>query len=136
MFHELDATLPDFNDTELSTHFQINQSRLDDITLKEDIGFESGGLAFGGDFGVRRPISASSRMTSVRTPVTPLATSAMVDRCWEASILVKWRRLVPRVETAHCSARKLVEAPFSERETRTADLRLADSSTTTSEELM
>ncbi|KAJ1373697.1 hypothetical protein KIN20_036171 [Parelaphostrongylus tenuis] len=36
VFPDYDSTLPDFNVVEFNSHLQINQSRIDDITLKED----------------------------------------------------------------------------------------------------
>uniref|UniRef100_A0A0N5AXI1 Double-strand-break repair protein rad21 homolog n=1 Tax=Syphacia muris TaxID=451379 RepID=A0A0N5AXI1_9BILA len=51
VFHDFDSVLPDFNELDFETHMHINQSRIDDITLKEDIIPESTDLGFGGDFG-------------------------------------------------------------------------------------
>ncbi|PIO59422.1 Rad21 / Rec8 like protein [Teladorsagia circumcincta] len=36
VYTDFDSTLPEFNEAEFATHLQINQSRIDDITLKED----------------------------------------------------------------------------------------------------
>ncbi|XGW18032.1 hypothetical protein V3C99_002549, partial [Haemonchus contortus] len=36
VYTDFDSTLPEFNETEFANHLQINQSRIDDITLKED----------------------------------------------------------------------------------------------------
>lgn len=52
MFHDFDAALPDFNDLDVQAQMHINQSRIDDITLKEDLIPESTEMPFGGEFGV------------------------------------------------------------------------------------
>lgn len=52
VFHDFDAALPDFNELDFDSHMHINQSRIDDITLKEDVIPESSDMGFGGDFGV------------------------------------------------------------------------------------
>ncbi|KAK5968336.1 hypothetical protein GCK32_005670 [Trichostrongylus colubriformis] len=36
VYTDFDSTLPEFNEAEFANHLQINQSRIDDITLKED----------------------------------------------------------------------------------------------------
>ncbi|WKY17197.1 hypothetical protein Q1695_001650 [Nippostrongylus brasiliensis] len=36
VYTDFDSTLPEFNEVEFANHLQINQSRIDDITLKED----------------------------------------------------------------------------------------------------
>ncbi|VDN30591.1 unnamed protein product, partial [Gongylonema pulchrum] len=46
-----EATLPDFNDLDMQTQIQMNQSRIDDITLKEDLIPEAGDMTFGSEFG-------------------------------------------------------------------------------------
>lgn len=51
VFHDFDAALPDFNELDMQAHMQINQSRIDDITLKEDLFPESTDMPFGCDFG-------------------------------------------------------------------------------------
>ena len=50
VFHDFDAALPDFNELDFESHMHVNQSRIDDITLKEDIVLESNDMGFG-DFG-------------------------------------------------------------------------------------
>ncbi|KHN80031.1 Double-strand-break repair protein rad21 -like protein [Toxocara canis] len=51
VFHDFDAALPDFNDLDVQAQIHINQSRIDDITLKEDLIPESTEMPFGGEFG-------------------------------------------------------------------------------------
>uniref|UniRef100_F1KXI4 Double-strand-break repair protein rad21 n=1 Tax=Ascaris suum TaxID=6253 RepID=F1KXI4_ASCSU len=51
VFHDFDAALPDFNDLDVQAQMHINQSRIDDITLKEDLIPESTEMPFGGEFG-------------------------------------------------------------------------------------
>ncbi|KJH40983.1 Rad21 / Rec8 like protein [Dictyocaulus viviparus] len=48
VYTDFDSTLPDFNEMEFVNHLQINQSRIDDITLKED--HISDQHIFGADF--------------------------------------------------------------------------------------
>lgn len=51
VFTDFDAALPDFNDMEFANQMQVNQSRLDDITLKEDLIPDQGNM-FNSDFGM------------------------------------------------------------------------------------
>ncbi|VDK42373.1 unnamed protein product [Anisakis simplex] len=51
VFHDFDAALPDFNDLDVQAQMHINQSRIDDITLKEDVITDSTEMPFGGEFG-------------------------------------------------------------------------------------
>ncbi|CAJ0958030.1 unnamed protein product, partial [Mesorhabditis belari] len=48
VYADFDSALPDFNDVDLQQQLHINQSRIDDITLKEDLATDSN--AFGNDF--------------------------------------------------------------------------------------
>ncbi|CAJ0576663.1 unnamed protein product, partial [Mesorhabditis spiculigera] len=48
VYTDFDSALPDFNDIDLQHQLHINQSRIDDITLKEDLAVDSN--AFGNDF--------------------------------------------------------------------------------------
>ncbi|VDO71428.1 unnamed protein product [Heligmosomoides polygyrus] len=50
VYTDFDTTLPEFNEFEFANHLQINQSRIDDITLKED--HISDQHMFGGEFAV------------------------------------------------------------------------------------
>ncbi|CAJ0609762.1 unnamed protein product [Cylicocyclus nassatus] len=49
VYTDFDSSLPDFNDIDFTNHLQINQSRIDDITLKED--HISDQHMFGAEFG-------------------------------------------------------------------------------------
>lgn len=49
VYTDFDSTLPDFNEVEFANHLQINQSRIDDITLKEDHISDQHNM-FGGEF--------------------------------------------------------------------------------------
>ncbi|VDM99440.1 unnamed protein product [Thelazia callipaeda] len=52
VFHDFDAALPDFNELDVHAQLHINQSRLDDITLKEDLIPEAASdMPFGEEFG-------------------------------------------------------------------------------------
>ncbi|EFO17919.2 hypothetical protein LOAG_10578 [Loa loa] len=51
VFHDFDAALPDFNELDMHAQIHINQSRIDDITLKEDIIPETTDMPFGAEFG-------------------------------------------------------------------------------------
>ncbi|VDN28126.1 unnamed protein product [Gongylonema pulchrum] len=51
VYQDFDAALPDFNDLDMQTQIQMNQSRIDDITLKEDLIPEAGDMTFGSEFG-------------------------------------------------------------------------------------
>uniref|UniRef100_A0A8R1XTF6 Rad21/Rec8-like protein N-terminal domain-containing protein n=1 Tax=Onchocerca volvulus TaxID=6282 RepID=A0A8R1XTF6_ONCVO len=51
VFHDFDAALPDFNELDMHTQIHVNQSRIDDITLKEDLIPEATDMPFGGEFG-------------------------------------------------------------------------------------
>lgn len=51
VFHDFDAALPDFNDIDMQSQLHVSQSRIDDITLKEDLIPESNDMFFGADFG-------------------------------------------------------------------------------------
>lgn len=51
VFHDFDAALPDFNELDMQTQIHINQSRIDDITLKEDLIPETTDMPFGAEFG-------------------------------------------------------------------------------------
>ncbi|KAM3729013.1 Double-strand-break repair protein [Dirofilaria immitis] len=51
VFHDFDAALPDFNELDMHTQIHINQSRIDDITLKEDLIPETTDMPFGAEFG-------------------------------------------------------------------------------------
>uniref|UniRef100_A0A915PU82 Rad21/Rec8-like protein N-terminal domain-containing protein n=1 Tax=Setaria digitata TaxID=48799 RepID=A0A915PU82_9BILA len=51
VFHDFDAALPDFNELDMHTQIHINQSRIDDITLKEDLIPEATDMPFGAEFG-------------------------------------------------------------------------------------
>lgn len=42
-----------FSEMDLQAQLQMNQSRIDDITLKEDLPNKSNNMGFGNDFGVR-----------------------------------------------------------------------------------
>lgn len=53
VFHDFDAALPDFNELDMQTQIHINQSRIDDITLKEDLIPETTDMPFGAEFGVK-----------------------------------------------------------------------------------
>lgn len=37
VFHDFDTSIPDFNDVEVQKQFSLNQSRVEDITMKEDL---------------------------------------------------------------------------------------------------
>lgn len=37
VFHDFDTSMPDFNDAEVQKQFTLNQSRVEDITMKEDL---------------------------------------------------------------------------------------------------
>ncbi|VDK77333.1 unnamed protein product [Litomosoides sigmodontis] len=51
VFHDFDAALPDFNELDMHAQIHINQSRIDDITLKEDLIPEATDMPFGAEFG-------------------------------------------------------------------------------------
>ncbi|KAK6112149.1 N terminus of Rad21 / Rec8 like family protein [Brugia pahangi] len=51
VFHDFDAALPDFNELDMHAQIHINQSRIDDITLKEDLIPETADMPFGAEFG-------------------------------------------------------------------------------------
>ncbi|CAG9540454.1 unnamed protein product [Cercopithifilaria johnstoni] len=51
VFHDFDAALPDFNELDMHAQIHINQSRIDDITLKEDLIPEATDVPFGAEFG-------------------------------------------------------------------------------------
>uniref|UniRef100_A0A0R3RS74 Double-strand-break repair protein rad21 homolog n=1 Tax=Elaeophora elaphi TaxID=1147741 RepID=A0A0R3RS74_9BILA len=51
VFHDFDAALPDFNELDMHSQIHINQSRIDDITLKEDLIPEATDMPFGAEFG-------------------------------------------------------------------------------------
>lgn len=38
VFHDFDTPLPELNDVDIEAHFSINQSRADEITMREDYG--------------------------------------------------------------------------------------------------
>uniref|UniRef100_A0A0K0D8F3 Rad21_Rec8_N domain-containing protein n=1 Tax=Angiostrongylus cantonensis TaxID=6313 RepID=A0A0K0D8F3_ANGCA len=63
VYTDFDSTLPDFNEVEFANQLQINQSRIDDITLKED--HISDHHMFGTDFGVSFCIEKYCRSCSI-----------------------------------------------------------------------
>lgn len=52
VYADFDTALPDFNDAEFANHLQISQSRIDDITLKEDLIADPSKNFFSNDFGM------------------------------------------------------------------------------------
>ncbi|CAI4224567.1 unnamed protein product [Auanema sp. JU1783] len=52
VYTDFDTALPEFNDAEFANHLQVSQSRIDDITLKEDLIGDPSNMRFNDDFGM------------------------------------------------------------------------------------
>ncbi|NXJ07153.1 RD21L protein, partial [Odontophorus gujanensis] len=83
-FHDFEATLPDLNAIDVAEHFTLNQSRAEDITLKED--YESNVLLCDRNFGERNEESDTLRRQSYLSVGVLMSSSNLVADHSSASL--------------------------------------------------